>query len=229
MQSFASIYQQAAQHHGGSGMLESLIARAQYPVRSNAQIATLDDRYMLSELCRRVFRTGMRHAVVDAKWPAFEKAFFNFSPMRCAMMSDEELEAQMGNSDIIRHLAKIAAVRDNANMVVWVGREHNGFARFIADWPSDNIMALWDFLKKNGKRMGGNSGARFLRMVGKDSFILTDDVLVALRRAGVIDKHANAKRDRASVQQAFNHWGEESGLGLADMSRILACSIGAEQ
>ncbi|ROS01250.1 DNA-3-methyladenine glycosylase I [Sinobacterium caligoides] len=226
MQSFASIYQQAADHHGGKAALDQWIASMGYPVRTTEQLAALEDRYMLAELCRRVFRTGIRHAVVDAKWPAFEQAFFNFSPMRCAMMSDEELEGQMQNEKIIRHLAKIVTVRENANMVVWLAREHGSFARFIADWPAEDIISLWDYLKKHGKRMGGNSGARFLRMVGKDSFVLTDDVVVGLRRAGVIDKHANSKRDRAKVQEAFNSWAQESGLGLAQMSRILACSIG---
>jgi 3-methyladenine DNA glycosylase Tag len=226
MQNFASIIQQAGYHHGGEENIALFIEAMGYPVRSLEQIAALDDSYLFAELCRRIFRTGIRHAVVDAKWPNFEKAFFNFSPMRCAMMSDDELEARMQDEGIIRHLAKIRAVRENANMVVWLAREHASFAQFIAAWPAEDIIGLWVFLKQHGNRMGGNSGARFLRMIGRDTFVLTDDVLQALRNAGVIDKHATSKRDQAKVQAAFNHWAEESGLGFAAMSRILAMSIG---
>ena len=37
-----------------------------------------DDRY-LSAMSQRVFRAGMKHSVVDAKWPAFEEAFWRGS------------------------------------------------------------------------------------------------------------------------------------------------------
>lgn len=40
-----------------------------------------DDRY-LSTLALRVFRAGLKHSLVDAKWPAFEQVFFGFDPER---------------------------------------------------------------------------------------------------------------------------------------------------
>src|SRR5690554_7153557 len=39
--------------------------------------AVTDDRY-LSLMTRRIFRAGLRHAMVDQRWPAFEEAFWGF-------------------------------------------------------------------------------------------------------------------------------------------------------
>ena len=74
--------------------------------------------------------------------------------------------------------------------------------------------------------MGGNSGPYFLRMVGKDTFILTDDVVAALKAQGVIDKKPTAKRDLQKVQEAFNQWQAESGRPLSQISRLLSYTVG---
>jgi RecA/RadA recombinase len=41
--------------------------------------ATPDDRF-LSQMSLRIFRAGLKHSVVDAKWPAFEEVFHDFDP-----------------------------------------------------------------------------------------------------------------------------------------------------
>ena len=42
--------------------------------------------------CRRVFRAGLRHSMVDACWPEFERVFHGFNVRAVAAMSDEALE-----------------------------------------------------------------------------------------------------------------------------------------
>lgn len=37
-----------------------------------------DDAFYFSALTRRIFRAGLKHSLVDNKWPAFEDAFFRF-------------------------------------------------------------------------------------------------------------------------------------------------------
>lgn len=34
----------------------------------------------------RVFRAGLKHSPVDAKWPAFEEVFFRFDPEKVVLM-----------------------------------------------------------------------------------------------------------------------------------------------
>lgn len=186
----------------------------------------LSDSEIFSVLTRRVFRAGLKHSLVDAKWPAFEKAFYHFNPEAVQEMSDEMLEDLMQNDQIIRHFGKIKATRDNAMLMVDLAQEHGGVARLIADWPEEDIIGLWTLLKKRGKQLGGNSGAYFLRMLGKDTFILTDDVVAALKAQGVIDKKPTAQRDLQHVQSAFNELRQQSGRPLCQISRLLARSIG---
>ena len=68
----------------------------------------------------------------------------------------------------------------------------------------------------------------FLRFMGKDTFILSKDVVAALVNAHVIDNHkATSAKDQKAIQDAFNQWHEESGRTYTAMSRVLAMSIDA--
>ncbi|TCK02533.1 DNA-3-methyladenine glycosylase I [Marinobacterium mangrovicola] len=188
-------------------------------------IATPDDR-LFSDMTRRIFRAGLKHSLVDSKWPAFETAFFGFDPYKVSLLSDEQIEKMMQNEALIRHLGKLKAARANALLVSEISEQKGGLGRFLAEWPVTDIVSLWTLLKKEGTQLGGNSGASFLRMVGKDTFMLTDDVVTALRAQGVVDKKPTAQRDLKLVQEAFNAWHAESGKPMCQISRLLAHSIG---
>jgi 3-methyladenine DNA glycosylase Tag len=194
--------------------------------REASVLRQLPDDRVFSVMTRRIFRAGLKHALVDAKWPAFEQAFYHFNPEAVQEMSDEMLEDLMQNDRIIRHFGKIKATRENAMLMVELAQSHGSAAAMIADWPEEDIIDLWALLKKRGKQLGGNSAAYFLRMLGKDTFMLTDDVVVALKAQGVIDKKPTAQRDLKQVQAAFNEWRAQSGRPLCQISRLLAHSIG---
>ena len=87
-------------------------------------------------------------------------------------------------------------------------------------------MGLWRDLANRFSQLGGNSGPYFLRMAGKDTFMITGDVLRALIDAKIVKKKPTIKDDRAAVQNAFNAWAEETGRPLCQLSRILALSVG---
>lgn len=223
MKSWSDVCEQALNLHPDMGLDELLGP----PPLSHEVLLSLPDDRIFSILTRRVFRAGLKHALVDAKWPAFEKVFYHFNPSAVQEMSDEMLEALMHNDQIIRHFGKIKATRNNAMLMVDLAREHGCVAQLVADWPEENIVGLWALLKKRGTQLGGNSGAYFLRMLGKDTFILTDDVVTALKAQGVIDRRPTAQRDLERVQQAFNMLREQSGRPLCQISRLLAHSIGS--
>lgn len=192
-----------------------------------AVLAQVGDDRLLSDMCRRVFRAGLKHSLVDAKWPAFEQAFHRFDPQRIVLMSDEQLEALMHNRELIRHWGKLKSVRHNAQMVCELADTHGSFARLVAEWPGDDIVGLWALLKKRGAHLGGQSGAAFLRLIGKDTFRLSPDVVAALVAQQVVDKMPTAKGDLARVQEVFNRWHDESGLPLSHISHLLAHTVGS--
>jgi 3-methyladenine DNA glycosylase Tag len=194
-------------------------------IKSAAELRKVSDDRYLSLMSRRIFRAGLKHEMVDAKWPAFETAFHDFDPRRVRAMSDEAVEALMRDARLIRHLGKLKAVHANAAAVIALGEEKGGFGAYLADWPADHIVGLWDDLARRFQHLGGGSGPQFLRMAGKDTFVLSDWVVKALNEWGAFKGEPKSKADRAKVQAVFNDWAKETGKKLAHLSMILAASV----
>jgi 3-methyladenine DNA glycosylase Tag len=216
---FAPILE-AARTRLGAAALEARLPQPRPPAELKG---TPDDRY-LSQMSLRIFRAGLKHSLVDAKWPAFEEVFDGFEPHRVRAMPDEALEALLGDSRLIRHWGKLKSVRANAAAMIAVADEHGSFGAWLAGWPGADIVGLWEALAKRFGQMGGNSGPTFLRMVGKDTFILTPSVTAALKHWGAVEAPPKNRKDRAAVQTCFNAWSAETGRSLC-LSLILAASI----
>jgi 3-methyladenine DNA glycosylase Tag len=222
MTSFSELYKLAAANRGGAGVLESALPTAK---TSKQLMSQSDDRY-LSMMARCVFRAGFVWRVIDNKWPGFEEAFAQFNPLAVAHFSDERLEELAQDRSIVRNFTKIVSVRNNAVYVLDRQRSHGSFGQFIAEWPADNVTGLWLEMKKKGSRLGGNSGPMMLRSMGRDTFLLTNDVCNALVHHGFMKRFSpNAQRDLKLVEQVFENLREESGRPLCQISRILACTV----
>ena len=217
---FATILD-AARTRMGAAALEARLPQPKSP----KQLADTPDDRFLSQMSLRVFRAGLKHSLVDAKWPAFEEVFQGFDPRRVRAMPDEAMEKLLGDTRLIRHWGKLKSVRDNAASMLEIAAEHRSFGTWLAGWPSGDIVGLWEALAKRFSQMGGNSGPSFLRMVGKDTFILTQSVVAALKHWGAIAAPPKNRQDRATVQAAFNAWAAESGRPLSQLSLILAASV----
>lgn len=220
MADFQRLYEYAVNRFGSS---QALDARLPQPLSNAALRAVSDDRY-LSLLTQRIFRAGLKHSLVDAKWPAFEEAFFGFVPEKVVLMGAEHLERLMADRRLIRHLGKLASVPRNAQMLLDIAATHGSFAAWLADWPGTDIVGLWRYLARHGQQLGGLSAPRFLRMAGKDTFILSPDVLAALKGLGVIERPPTSQAALATVQAQFNQWQAETGRPLAQLSMLLALS-----
>ena len=216
---FATILDTARQRHGAA----ALDARLPQPKSASELAATPDDRY-LSQMSLRIFRAGLKHSVVDAKWPAFEEVFAGFDPRRVRAMPDEAMEKLLGDTRLIRHWGKLKSVRDNAAAMLAVADEFGSFGRWLATWPGENVVGLWDELASRFSQLGGNSGPMLLRMVGKDTFVLSNSVVAGLKSWAGMAPPKNRK-DRAAAQACFNAWASETGRPLSQLSMILALSV----
>lgn len=221
MPRFEPIYHRAAARKGGPEGLEALLAGWDPP----ADLATQTDDRVLSAIGKHLMAAGFRWRVVQAKWPGHEEAFGGFEVPRVAFLSDGEIDELATDTRIIRHRGKIAALRDNARMLLELAEDHGSFAEFAGGWPDSDLIGLWAWLKGHGSRLGGMTGPRTLRSLGKDCFLLTDHVTQALIDAKVIDKPATSKKALAAVQTAFDGWKAETGRSFTDLSRILAYTV----
>lgn len=224
MRDFAEIYALASGRKGGSDRLEALVS--EHRSKTPAELAAIPDDRWLAQMTKCVFQAGFNWKVIDNKWPGFEAAFHAFDPPLNAAMSEEEFDAHLKDTRIIRNAQKVMSVRANAQFVVDLASEHGSAAKFFADWPDEDFVGLLELMKKRAARLSGETAARFFRFMGRPSFITSRDVTAALIEAGVIAKPATSRKDLQAVQDAFNAWSEETGRGLTELSRVLAMSTG---
>ena len=217
---FKQIREQAEILHGGREQISSLMPEP----KSAMSLRRRTDSWYLSLMSRRIFRAGLKHAMVDAKWPAFEQVFSDFDINHARMLSDDDLEALMNNRNIIRHWGKLKSIRTNANAISDLQDQYKGMGDYLAAWPVMEITGLWEDLIKRFTHLGGNSGPYFLRMAGKDTFLLTRDVVTALNYWGVFGGEPKGRSDRTRIQNIFNQWHMESGRPLCEISMTLALS-----
>ena len=218
MISFQPILDDARRRTGGEAALKARLPK----VATAAGLRIFpDDRY-LSQMCLRIFRAGLKHSLVDGKWPAFETAFQGFEPRRVRAFSDEEIEALLSDTRLIRHWGKLKSVRANAAAMVEIAETEGGMGPYLAGWPGDDVVGLWDDLTKRFSQLGGNSGPYFLRMVGKDTFMLSPYVMRGLVARAALESEPKGKKGRRAAAQVFNAWAEETGRPLAHLSMILA-------
>lgn len=220
---FAEIEAAAARRHGGEAALAARVTNA--PSRAPEAGPNAADDRILAQMTRRVFYSGFSSKVIDQKWPGFEAAFWGFAVARCAAMTEADMDALLANPAIVRNGAKIASVQQNALLLLDLAKTHGAAAKFFAEWPDDHYVGLLAFLKDKGGRLGGETGMRLLRDLGKPAFVLTGDVTKALIREGVVAKSPSSKSDMAAVQNAFNQWSRESSRDLTYLSRVLALSV----
>ena len=226
MPGFDRIRTRAAERKGGADVLASLLG----PAPDNAAVARLSDDRILSTMTERVFAAGFVWRVIEQKWPGFEAAFLGFEPRRLLFQPDDFWDALARDTRIVRNARKIRSVRDNAAFVDRISRQHDGFGRFLAAWPEDDQIGLVAWLGKNGSRLGGNTGQYLLRWLGWDTFILSPDMVAALKEAGLdVADSPTSKRDLEKIQAQVNQWAAETGLPRTHLSRILSMSFGTNR
>lgn len=213
---FAPIEEAALQRHGAA----TVAARLVTPRRPD-ELAALPDAFCLDRMSLRIFRAGLKHELVDSKWPAFQEVFHQFDPVACGRLPDEAIEALLDDRRLIRNLPKLRAVRANARAMIELG----GMGRWLATWPLTDLVGLWAELARRFQQLGGASAPAFLRMVGKDTFILNDSVVRGLSHWGVLAGTPRSPADRAAVQGIFDRWAAETGRPYCQLSQILAMSL----
>lgn len=221
MRSFEAIYAIAAERKGGTEALEALLEK---PL-PHEEVATMADDRWLSSMARSLFEAGFNWRVIDAKWEGFEVAFDGFATRRVARYHDGEIDRLLGDDRIVRNGAKVMAVIDNARFICGLAAEHGSAGRFFTEWPDTDFVGLLEVLTKRGARLGGVTGQRMLRRVGRTSFVLSPDVIARLVAEGIVAKAPSGRRDMQAVQAAFNRWTEESGRSLTEISQVPAKSV----
>jgi 3-methyladenine DNA glycosylase Tag len=224
MVSFKHVYNLAAERKGGEAILKALIP----PVLPEKHLQSLTSDRCLALMTRGIFQAGFVWKVIESKWPGFEEVFLGFDIEKLNNLLPEEWDEFASEKKIVRNPQKIRAVYENMLLIRSIEEsEGKPFAQFIADWPSTDLIGLWSFLKRKGSRLGGMTGQYLLRRAGKDSFILSRDVVACLQAMGLdIRDTPTSKKDLTLIQNHFNKLHQETKLPFTELSKIMSFSTG---
>jgi 3-methyladenine DNA glycosylase Tag len=223
MESYSEIYKRAVTRKGSEKSLALLLSKP-FDTKQLLQISNND---WLEEFTRKIFQSGFYWSVINKKWPGFREVFWDFDVKKLLMMPPEMLEQKSTDERIVRNYKKVKTIIENATMIEFSTKDTGkDFNQLIAEWPSNNIVELWAWLKKNGSRLGGNTGPYALRSLGKDTFLLSSDVETFLRANNIIDGGLHSKKSLQAAQEYFNTMQAQSGLSLQEISQTIAYSVG---
>jgi 3-methyladenine DNA glycosylase Tag len=225
MESFQALYHRAAERKGGEQKLNLLLNDNSY-YGGDLPLQQLGDDRILSAFTKKVFQSGFVWRVVENKWHNFEESFFDFNIEKVLMMPEEMMERKAADPKIIRNFNKVKTIKANAQMIFEEQQNGHSFAEFLANWPSTNTIGLWAYLKKNGQRLGGNTGPYSLRSLGKDTFLLSRDIEAYFRAHDLISGGIQTKTSLNIIQDCFNQWQTECDLSLTQLSRLVAFATG---
>lgn len=221
MRSITEITQIAAKRKGGSAALERLLSRPLSP----RKIRKIPDDRWLSAMTKCIFQAGFNWQIIENKWPRFEEVFEGFDLGRWMMMSDDDLDRLLKTDGIVRNVAKIRSVRENATFLKEVSDGHGSVGDYFAVWTAANFCNNLRELQKKGARLGGKTSQIFLQRMGVDAIAFTPDVIKALQREDVVDRIPGSNRAWARLQAAIDSWRNQSDRSLTEMSQILAFSV----
>lgn len=173
MRKYDDLLAMAAEKMGSFGAVLDAIDRPK-PIE---ELATIPDDRWLAMMTKCVFRAGFNWKVIERKWDGFEAAFHAFSVSRCAMMDDAWLDELVSDTRIVWNGQKIPSVQANAAVVSDRAAKAGSFGKVAAEWPASDHVGLIEVQKKEGSHLGGTTGQYFLCNMGKDSFVLTRDVV----------------------------------------------------
>jgi 3-methyladenine DNA glycosylase Tag len=222
MRKFAEIEAKVIERFGGAPALEARLTRPKSP----GALRKIPDGRWLSEVSKAVFQAGFNWKVVDNKWPRIEELFRGFDPAFCRFLSDEALENLMRQDGMISHWKKTKSIQLNADFFQQLSDAHGGLGKYFAGWTSANYADNLRSLQKGGDRLGGKTAQVFLRRMGVDTLVFSNDMVQALVREGVVQKTPSSKKDWDALQAAIATWKEQSDRSLNEISQILAFSVG---
>ncbi len=134
----------------------------------------------LEVMTKTVFQSGMSWAVVNAKWPGFQKAFNNFDTEWVADLSPDDADRIAQNPAIIRNRRKVQATVENARVMLALDKEFGGFRQYLRS--QGDFEATAADLKREFRYMGDFGAFYFLYVVREP--VPSYDEWCARHRAG---------------------------------------------
>jgi 3-methyladenine DNA glycosylase Tag len=126
-----------------------------------------DDGYF-EQMTKAIFQAGFSWKVVDRKWPAFQKAFQNFSIEKVASLTPSDVDVLVQDEAIVRNRRKIEATVWNARKILALRAEHGSMQGFLRSLDGRPYRDVNRALRAAFEHLGRTGAFVFLWSVGED-------------------------------------------------------------
>jgi DNA-3-methyladenine glycosylase I len=120
----------------------------------------------LEVMSKSVFQTGISWRVVNSKWPDIREALRDFDAEAVAVLGDDDIEALVQDTRVIRNRRKLQAIVGNARRLIDLDDEHGSFKDYLRS--HDDYDATVKDLRKQFKYLGEMGCYVFLYAVGEE-------------------------------------------------------------
>lgn len=172
----------------------------------------LDERGLFERLTLEAFQSGLSWRTILTKRDAFRDAFADFDPDAVARFGDADVERLLGDRNIVRNRAKIAATLANARATVALraaGEPLDAVIRAHAPAPPDAPPATWAEVHSTTPETVAL--ARELKRHGF-RFVGPTTLYALMQACGLVDDHLAGCPTRPAVERARR----AAGLAVAN-------------
>lgn len=85
----------------------------------------------LEIISKAMLQAGVSWKLIESKWPAFKEVFEDFDPALVSKFSAKDIDRLMEDARILRSRKKLEATVKNAQTILDLDKEHNGFANYL--------------------------------------------------------------------------------------------------
>ena len=149
-----------------------------------------NDKKLFEMLILEGAQAGLSWETILKKREGYRKAFNNFDPAKIVKMSDEDLEKQRENPDIIRNKLKIYSVRQNARVFLEIQKEFGSFDKYIWDFiKGKTIKNHWkDFKEVPSSTQESDAISKDLKKRGM-KFVGSTIIYAFMQAVGMVNDH----------------------------------------
>lgn len=120
----------------------------------------------LEVMSKSVFQAGISWRVLNSKWPDIREALRDFDAETVAVLGDDDIEALVQDTRVIRNRMKLQAIVGNARRLIDLDDEHGSFKDYLRS-HDDYDATVKDF-RKQFKFLGEMGCYHFLYVVGEE-------------------------------------------------------------
>ncbi len=115
---------------------------------------------------KAMFQSGISWRVVESKWPGTREVLRGFDPKVIATFTDSDLDDLVQDTRLIRNRRKLAALVENARLMLELEEEHGSFQNYLRS--HGGFEGTLKDVRKQFKYMGDAGTFYFLWVVGEE-------------------------------------------------------------